>query len=68
MDSVITVNGEEKTVQTGTALEAFLTEQGYSTENVVVVRNEEFVPRYLHETTLLEKDDKIKILYFVDGG
>lgn len=68
MDSVIIINGEEKNFQTGTALEAFLIEQGYSEEGVVVVRNEGFVPRYLHETTLLEEGDELKILYFVDGG
>lgn len=61
-------NGKEILLSTPTTLKAFLTEQGYNIERVVVEKNGAIVTNEHFEHTQLSNDDRIEIVHFVGGG
>lgn len=62
------INGIDENVKEGTTLEAYIEENGYKKEQIVVEMNEVIVKREEYSTKVISKDDVIEILYFVGGG
>ena len=63
----IVVNGEARSVATGTTVSALIDALGL-TGRVAVERNREVVPRAHHATTVLGDGDRLEIVTFVGGG
>ena len=64
----LTVNGEEKQVARTTTVKQLLATLGLQDTLVAVERNEEVVPRALHESTELREGDRVEVVHFVGGG
>jgi len=62
------VNGEERQVEPSTTVKQLLSSLGLEDTLVAVERNEEVVPRALHESTSLSDGDRIEVVHFVGGG
>lgn len=64
----VVINGQPRTVNTGTSVSALINELGLTGKPVAVERNREVVPRALHATTLLAAGDHLEVVTFVGGG
>jgi sulfur carrier protein len=64
----ITVNGEARSVISGTTVAALIGELGFGDRRVAVERNLEVVPRAQHATTVLGNGDRLEVVTFVGGG
>jgi len=64
----ILLNGEPRTVTTGTTLEALLRELGLDPTTVAIERNREIVPRADYADTQLAEGDALEVVTFVGGG
>ncbi|MEM6993044.1 MAG: sulfur carrier protein ThiS [Myxococcota bacterium] len=64
----IIVNGDPKSVETGTTLTGLIESLGLQTAHVAVERNREIVPRAEHAATSLAAGDTLEIVTFVGGG
>jgi thiamine biosynthesis protein ThiS len=64
----LTVNGENRQVEAGHSLAAFLAEIGLDPTKVAVERNLAIVPRSRYAATELSPGDRIEIVQFVGGG
>jgi thiamine biosynthesis protein ThiS len=64
----LTVNGENRQVEAGRSLAAFLAEIGLDPAKVAVERNLAIVPRSRYAATELSPGDRIEIVQFVGGG
>jgi len=64
----IHVNGEPRDVADGTTVRALIEALGLAAVPVAVERNEDIVPRALHETTSLHEGDALEVVHFVGGG
>ena len=62
------VNGEERQVEPSTTVKQLLSCLGLEDTLVAVERNEEVVPRALHESTRLSDGDRVEVVQFVGGG
>ena len=62
------VNGEEQRVEPSTTVKQLLSSLGLEDTLVAVERNEEVVPRALHESTRLSDGDRVEVVHFVGGG
>jgi sulfur carrier protein len=64
----LVVNGEEKEVEQSTTVKQLLLLLGLGDTLVAVERNEEVVPRAVHESTELADGDRVEVVHFVGGG
>ena len=64
---MVTINGEQKDIA-GKNLRAYLTEEGFELERVVVELNLEIIPRENLENITIKDEDSIEVLRFVGGG
>ncbi|MEX0718221.1 MAG: sulfur carrier protein ThiS [Planctomycetaceae bacterium] len=64
----IRLNGEPRTVSSGTTVAALLAELGKTSRAVAVERNETVVPRARHAECVLEPGDRVEIVTLVGGG
>lgn len=64
---MVTINGEEKTVQ-GKTVALYLTENGYDIKRVAVELNGDILPKSRYEGTALKDGDSVEIVSFVGGG
>lgn len=62
------VNGEEKEIDDGLSLAAFLEQMQIRPARVVVELNRDVVARDSYGTTLLTDGDTLEIVQFVGGG
>ena len=62
------VNGEEKEIDDGLSLAAFLEQMQIRPARVVVELNRDIVARDAYHTTLLSDGDTLEIVHFVGGG
>lgn len=64
---MVRVNGEEKNAA-GMTIEAFLLQEGYRLDRIVVERNLEIVPKEQYAMMILQDNDSVEVLRFVGGG
>lgn len=62
------VNGEEKSIGSKVAVSAYLIENEYNINSVVVEVNGHIVPRNDYGKIMLSDSDVIEILAFIGGG
>lgn len=62
------INGEEKTLQQTTTLDALLTQLGYRTAFVAVELNGNIIKQTDFGSTTITDADKLEIVSFVGGG
>ena len=62
------VNGEEKSLNGGTALEDFLVREGYDITRIAVEKNGVIIPKASFESEVLNENDRLEIVTFVGGG
>ncbi len=64
----ITVNGEERLVETGVSLGTFLKDNHLDENSVVVEINKEIAVKEDFHTITFKENDSLEILQFVGGG
>ena len=64
----VVINGQPRTVITGTTVATLLGELGLAGKPVAVERNREVVPRASHASTVLVAGDRLEVVTFVGGG
>ncbi len=64
----VVVNGETRSIASGTTVAGLIAELGLADRRVAVERNREVVPRAQHASTLLVPGDKVEVVTFVGGG
>ena len=62
------INGEKKTLQQTTTLNALLTQLGYRAQFVAVELNGAIIKQAQFSTTTITDADKLEIVSFVGGG
>lgn len=62
------INGEEKTLQQTTTLDALLTQLGYRTAFVAIELNGNIIKQTDFGSTTITDADKLEIVSFVGGG
>lgn len=62
------INGEEKTLQQITTLDALLTQLGYRTAFVAIELNGNIIKQKDFSSTTITDADKLEIVSFVGGG
>ena len=64
----VVVNGQARSVNTGTSVSSLIAELGLGDRRVAVERNREVVPRAKHAETPLADGDRLELVTFVGGG
>jgi sulfur carrier protein len=64
----VTINGESRTVEDGTTLQALLDQMEVQCEALVVQRNDDIVGRDAFTATQLADGDLLELVRFVGGG
>jgi len=64
----VVINGQTRTVTSGTSVAGLIRELGLADRPVAVERNREVVPRAHHADTLLAAGDRLEVVTFVGGG
>jgi thiazole synthase len=64
----ITLNGEPRTITSGTTIAALAAELGLNPAKVAVERNLEIVPRSTLADVVIADGDRLEIVHFVGGG
>ncbi|GAA5077374.1 sulfur carrier protein ThiS [Streptomyces sp. SID10815] len=64
----ISVNGESRSVASGTALDAVVRELTAAPSGVAAALNETVVPRARWSATVLAEGDRVEVLTAVQGG
>ena len=64
---MVTINGKQEEAA-GMTILAYLQQEGYVPERVVVERNLDIIPRESLDNTFLKDGDSVEILRFVGGG
>ncbi len=64
----VVINGQPRSVNTGTTVSALIAELGLAGRPVAVERNREVVPRAQHASTVLAAGDRLEVVTFVGGG
>lgn len=62
------INGEDKTLQQTTTLDALLTQLGYRTAFVAIELNGNIIKQKDFSSTTITDADKLEIVSFVGGG
>jgi thiamine biosynthesis protein ThiS len=65
---VLTLNGEPRSFDGLSHLQALVTHLGLDPRKVAVERNLEIVPRALYSATPVAEGDRIEIVHFIGGG
>ena len=65
---MITVNGENRTLENPVTVTEYLKACNYIPVQVVVELNEEIIKRDTYDTTMLKEGDVVEILQFMGGG
>ena len=65
---MITVNGENRTLEKPVSVTEYLKVCNYIPVQVVVELNEEIIKRENYDTTVLKDGDVVEILHFMGGG
>lgn len=65
---MITVNGENRTLENPVTVTEYLKACNYVPVRVVVELNEEIIKRDTYDTTMLKDGDVVEILQFMGGG
>ena len=65
---MITVNGENRTLENPVSVTEYLKAYNYIPVQVVVELNEEIIKRENYDTTVLKDGDVVEILHFMGGG
>ena len=65
---MITVNGENRTLEHPVSVTDYLQACYYIPVQVVVELNEEIIKRENYDTTVLKDGDVVEILHFMGGG
>jgi thiazole synthase len=64
----LTINGEDRTIDTAATVADLLGELGITATKVAVERNLEIVPKTAYGDTALADGDKLEIVHFIGGG
>ncbi len=64
----ITLNGEPRSVASGTTIAGLAAELGLNPTKVAVERNLEIVPRSMLADVVIDEGDRLEIVHFVGGG
>ncbi|UZJ40216.1 sulfur carrier protein ThiS [Prosthecochloris sp. SCSIO W1101] len=64
----ITLNGEQRNVQNGSSVDDLLGIIGAETQRVAVVVNENIVYPEKRSSQILQENDQVEVLAFVEGG
>jgi sulfur carrier protein len=64
----VVINGQSRSVNTGTTVAQLISELGLGDRRVAVERNRTVVPRAEHATTVLSEGDRLEVVTFVGGG
>lgn len=64
----LTINGEDRTIETAGNVSELLGELGIASTKVAVERNLEIVPKTAYDETPLTEGDKFEIVHFIGGG
>lgn len=64
----LTINGEERTIDSASTLSNLLAQLGLKSDRVAVELNRELVSRDRWQQTQLADGDKLEIVHFVGGG
>ncbi|MCD9007839.1 sulfur carrier protein ThiS [Luteimonas sp. XNQY3] len=64
----IRLNGEDLAIDTGSTIEALLTQQGLAGRRVAVEINGAIVPRGRHADHALREGDQVEIVHALGGG
>lgn len=64
----IQLNGERRQVAAGSTVADLLAELGRHPRTVAVEHNGEILPRERYAATVLESDDRVEVVGFVQGG
>lgn len=64
----ITLNGEPRSIASGTSIAALAEELGLDPNKIAVERNLEIVPRSTLSTVMIAQGDQLEIVHFVGGG
>lgn len=64
----LTINGEDRTIETAGTVSELLGELGIASTKVAVERNLEIVPKTAYDETPLAEGDKFEIVHFIGGG
>ncbi|NIZ03412.1 sulfur carrier protein ThiS [Thalassospira lucentensis] len=64
----LTINGEDRTIETAGTVSELLGELGIASTKVAVERNLEIVPKTAYDETPLMEGDKFEIVHFIGGG
>ena len=65
---MITVNGENRTLENPVTVTEYLKACNYVPVQAVVELNEEIIKRETYDTTVLKDGDVVEILQFMGGG
>ncbi len=64
----ITVNGENKALDSALTIENFLKQLNVDPRKVAVERNLEIVPKSKFDSVLIDDGDRLEIVHFIGGG
>lgn len=64
----ISINGEQKSINPGTTLAAFVKTLSGDPRGIAIERNLEIVPKSEHASVVLEDGDRLEVVQFVGGG
>lgn len=64
----ITVNSQNRTVDTGTTLSALINEMGLDDKRIAIEYNRDILSREQFPTITLQAGDTVEIVNFVGGG
>jgi thiamine biosynthesis protein ThiS len=65
---ILTINGENRSVEALESLAALVVSLGLDPRKVAVERNLEIVPRSAYARTPVAEGDRIEIVHFIGGG
>ena len=64
----ITVNGDEKNLDTGSTVADLIAALSLEGKRIAVELNMEIVPRSEHGTTILKQGDNLEVVHAIGGG
>ena len=65
---LVTINGENRSLESPATLEQLLAELGLDSRKVAVERNLEIVPKSTYDAVDLSDGDRLEIVHFIGGG
>ena len=64
----ITVNGENRALESALTVESFLKQLDIDPRKVAVEKNLEIVPKSTFDSVLIDDGDRLEIVHFIGGG